>query len=661
MLKYFSKYPLLIFLVPVALGIIISEAQLGLYFFVPLFLILIFFTILINSKRLTTQKKWTFAILTFLLIISYCNSEADKLHKQNIPKGELAFFRVDEYFHKDTNTKLLGELLSNDKFDSEGVLLYIEGNNYNLKPGTVISFYTDFTEIRNLGNPCEFDYSGYMKINGIIHEQFLEREQYNIVGESMTIFNHATRIRNSLINKVFNSDISIGAQDFLVAILLGDKRYLDSDLKDSFSKVGIAHILALSGLHIGIIGLIVYFLLVPLNYLGLRNYRLIISIVILFIYSFITGCSPSVLRALLMYVFASVSIIIYRKNNVINSIAGAAILILLISPIQLYDIGFQLSFLAVMSIILFTPMLNPLNNNNRYYSAINYLMVPAAAMLGTGVLSVYYFKVAPILFIIPNLIIVPLLPILLFAGILILLTDIQILNYVFELLYQIIISVTDLVGNLSCSNYIVHINITQCVLLYLSIILLFFGLKYKRLKKYIMLVILTSLICVYFSKDDINRFNIIIFNDYKETPILLNDANDYTMVPIIDEEYLMSFQKHNKAFLSKYSIPEITLNEKFSEIDRIYKFKIMSNNFVVLDSTLPRTALSPEDRCNVQYLVVTKNCFSSISTIIGLFNPKCIILSGNIYNDRRQDLIKSCQDYGVPYHDIRDKGAFVLN
>ena len=141
-------------------------------------------------------------------------------------------------------------------------------------------------------------------------------------------------------------------------MLLGDKSYMPDETRQIFSNAGIAHILALSGLHVGIIIVLISSILFPLGFFIPRKIIYLITIVFLWIFAFITGMSASVVRASIMATFYLSAKILERQNDSINALLGAITLILIVNPSALYDVGLQLSALTVTSIILFSEKLN---------------------------------------------------------------------------------------------------------------------------------------------------------------------------------------------------------------------------------------------------------------------------------------------------------------
>jgi len=212
------------------------------------------------------------------------------------------------------------------------------------------------------------------------------------------------------IKELFRNNLSSFSYSIISAIILGDKTDIPFPVWDAFLKVGTVHILAISGLHIGIVGFI--FLLI-LKILRIpRNLRFLLVIFILIIYCILAGGASSVLRATLMGVILLGAKIFKRDTDIKNSLFLSAIFILIFSPLQIYQISFQLSFLSVLSIILIFPLIKPIfplflyKNGFTRFLALNFC-VSICSFLGVFPLVAYYFKIVPLVSILANMVIVP--------------------------------------------------------------------------------------------------------------------------------------------------------------------------------------------------------------------------------------------------------------
>ncbi len=212
------------------------------------------------------------------------------------------------------------------------------------------------------------------------------------------------RLKMRFVDLIYDSGISASAAAFISAVLTGDSEYISTDTRELFISAGTAHMLALSGMHVAVIAFIVSLLFFPLRLIGHEKWAMLFTLVLLWLYALLTGMSPSVVRAVIMASVILTGRMVQRSSSPFNSLWLAAILILLFSPWQLFSIGFQLSFAAVASILMFSFEFvphRPLWGIAR--SLFQWVGVSVSAVIGTGALSAFYFHQIPLLFVIANI------------------------------------------------------------------------------------------------------------------------------------------------------------------------------------------------------------------------------------------------------------------
>lgn len=193
---------------------------------------------------------------------------------------------------------------------------------------------------------------------------------------------------------------------------------LDPNVRQTLTSAGMAHILALSGLHVAIVLSIFLFLLFPLNFFGHRKIRMICAIILIWGYVVLTGNALSTCRAAIMASFIVLAFITERKNSSFNALLASVLFIIIINPLSLWNVGLQLSFLCVASIIIFVNRLNPVNRHTHpyLYSIINAVLITILCTFTSWVLVAYYFGNVPLMFLSTNLLLLPFLPIFIFFG-----------------------------------------------------------------------------------------------------------------------------------------------------------------------------------------------------------------------------------------------------
>lgn len=274
-------------------------------------------------------------------------------------------------------------------------------------------------------NPGEFDFANYLVYNNIFHQQFVG-DDFVKLGESTpnSLKARSIKLRNyckeRLVAHIDNREV----RSVMLAIVLGIKNELDNDLQGAFSASGAMHVLAVSGLHVGIIYAIILLVFKKLR-VDQRKGRwwiATISIIALWCYAFLTGLSPSVLRAVTMFSFIALAKAMNRNSNIYNTLAASAFVLLWYNPYLLMSVGFQLSYLAVFGIVYLQPKFYQLLTVNNYLLDKIWAItcVSLAAQVATAPLSMLYFHQFPTYFLISNLFIIPAAFVMLIMGLLML-------------------------------------------------------------------------------------------------------------------------------------------------------------------------------------------------------------------------------------------------
>ena len=315
-----------------------------------------------------------------------------------------------------------------DGFPVNGLLLLnieLDSLNTALRTDDIILCKTTIKEIPQPLNPHQFDYSKYLMNQGIYHQISISDKEMVVVSTTpSSVYGYADHIRVYIDDRLRTSGLDEMSVQMIDALLLGQKQDLNKDLYDNYAKVGTVHILAVSGLHVGILLWILTWLFKPLLFLKHgRLIRVILLLALLWSYAFIAGLSPSITRAVTMFSIISVALHLKRATNIYNTLATSAFILLLINPNYLFEVGFQLSYAAVLSIVAFQPIICSVWKPK--YAIANYFWqifgVTLAAQLGVAPLSLFYFHQFPGLFFISNMVVVPLLGFILCFGIFIIL------------------------------------------------------------------------------------------------------------------------------------------------------------------------------------------------------------------------------------------------
>lgn len=297
----------------------------------------------------------------------------------------------------------------------------------NIKDNFVASFkYGDrikvIGELRmpaGLKNPGGFDYQKYLarkKILAIVWIQDKKKIVKLGTGKFNPIFMFAYKIRDKasgiISDTLPNKPFPCAA--LLEGVLLGKRSMLTEEVIKWFQDTGTIHILAISGLHVGLIGLIFFFVFHKLIRLPQRTSS-VLTLLVLIIFAIMTGANPPVIRTTIMAGTVIIGMIIERDTNIYNNLALAALIILLQNPLTLFDVGFQLSFGAVFSLVYFTPFIEPkLWFLPKYLAKL--VSVSIAVQIGISPILIFYFNKLSLVTVLANIIVIPLLGVILILG-----------------------------------------------------------------------------------------------------------------------------------------------------------------------------------------------------------------------------------------------------
>jgi len=301
------------------------------------------------------------------------------------------------------------------------ILIYLRKDSVvpDLSPGDRIIIRCIPHPVVNRGNPCEFDYQYYMESRGIRYYTLISGPDLLevVISRKKSLEERALIIRKRIIGMFSDRGIRGERLALASAITLGDKSHLDNDQKQIFITAGIMHIMAVSGLHAVILS---YFIFSVLFFMKGRYeiMRVIIAVVFLWFFAFITGLTPSVLRATIMFSFIQAGKLLRRPANSVNSVLASAVVLILMNPSVIFDAGFLLSYSAVIYIIIFFREIYTLFHFRNRLADLTWqsAAVTISAQAGTLPLTIFLFNRFPVWFILTNVIIVPVSSLLIIAG-----------------------------------------------------------------------------------------------------------------------------------------------------------------------------------------------------------------------------------------------------
>lgn len=428
-----------------------------------------------------------------LLTTNYHKPKLDVFDQEN-----RSILRISDSWKATSNYyKAEALIVSNDPKSKPGkVIVYIPKDSTIELPKIGDRVITS-QEIRNIiapKNPYEFNYAKYLYFNGIVGNIYLKQNNYLISGQhtGFAFKRMFASLNKRLFQNINKQPMSPDTKALLQALLLGEKSNLDPEIKQAYASAGAMHVLAVSGLHVGIVLLLINFFFKVFEFKKRgKSYYILKSIIILLIlwtFAGITGFSPSITRATTMFSFLVVGKSLNRNTNIYNSLSIAAFVLLFYNPYTLLSVGFQLSFLAVFGIAYFHPKIYSLIyfKNTLARKTWELTSVSISAQLTTFPLALLYFHQFPVYFLLSNLVVIPFAFIIVISGlILIMISPLQwasgylayALDHVVYLLNYLVLEVEQLpyykIGQVSISN-------SETVLIYILIVFASIYLIYKK-------------------------------------------------------------------------------------------------------------------------------------------------------------------------------------
>lgn len=331
------------------------------------------------------------------------------------------------------------------------VYLLKDGKAANFQKGDIILLPNRWKPIKNAGNPFEFDYAAYCAQNNLYYQQSVSAKDLVLFKAAATqSASFTSRCHDWCMQQLaryINDKPTLG---LIQAMLIGDEVNLDNETRQSFAETGIVHIIAISGGNVAIFFLAISLLLWWLKHKKHQWIKYFIALPLVWFYVLMAGAPPSAVRAAIMFSLLAIGIILQKNNNSLNTLFATAFVLLCAEPMWLYSIGFQLSFIAVLSLILFyAPLYKLYAPGNKVIKALwATIVASAAAEILTAPLVVYYFHLFPLMFLLANVIAYLFMGLVLYLGMAV-------------LLFSFIPVVADALGQLciwlvSAFNVVVH-------------------------------------------------------------------------------------------------------------------------------------------------------------------------------------------------------------
>lgn len=683
-MDFLQRTPFFRLLLPLILGIIVYQyvdfQHWGLYamFFLAIVLMVLPFAIRIPKRQF--QFRWLFGcgIFLFLFVLIYfLSGEREKenvfqrLNSKGIYRVELTAAPIEKAKSYLCKVDVIQYFDSTNWVTTRGkAILYLQKDSAasQLLFGDRLMLEAKFSPPERALNPDGFDYAAYLKRQGVGAVCYGPSGSWRMTDRDMgfSIQRQADICRNYLLN--IYREFHIEGDEFavLAALTLGYTDALQPDLRASYSATGAMHILSVSGMHVGVLYVVMAFLLSFLN----KNQRqkvLKATLISLFLwgYAFLSGLSPAVVRATLMFSFVAIATCFERKSQIYNTIFMSAFFMLLYNPNFLFDVGFQLSYSAVLSIIFFQPIIGKLYiANNKYSKAVwDLFSVSLAAQLGTMPFILYYFQQFPNYFLLTNFVAIPLSTIVIYLAMALLMTSFVpylsagvafLLKWSLWLLNFLIVWVQNLPYSLSH----ISLDIRQTVVVFLAIFCFsayFYNRKFSALVVGLSAVLLACVFNLQTNYQTMTSKRMIVFAGQKNTHVNFIDRNQnyvFTTDSVELDRIAKSFWQNQKLEKPHY----IRQNEWFS--DGVSSFA--GSRILLLSNDFLRKQTFSEP-LKLDYLIIGRGLKPKIEQVLEYLHPRKIIVDKTISDWYRQSIKKACQTRNIAFYSVAEKGAYVLN
>ncbi len=506
-------------------------------------------------------------------------------------------------------------------------------------------------------NPHQFNYKQYLESIGVYHQIHLKTANYSILPSSISTFNgKAATLRNYIVLKLKEANFGDDELGIIQALLLGERTAISNSVSDDYKKAGAIHILAVSGLHIGILLLVLQTLLRPIPNTRKNNVlKLFIIVIVLWGFAFLAGLSPSVVRAVAMFSFVAYALYLNRPTSTFNILALSFFFTLLVYPMSLFQVGFQMSYAAVFSILWIYPLLQKYWAPNTLILKKTWqlLSVSIAAQLGVLPISLFYFHQFPALFFVSNLIIIPILGLVLSMGILVIILAVSnSLPALVASIYNSMIGAMNWMVNWIAQQETfvfstISWDVPQLILSYIILIASIRFFTKPNFKKMIpiFLSIIGFLGWVLWVGYDTQRKQVVFVAHQTKKTVLAHQKGHHLSIYSNDTI-------PDAGFLQDYKIGERIHTTEKHLLKNAYT--INSKSLFILDSL----CIIPDKLAQPNIVLLTQSPRIHLERFIDSVQPNAIVADGSNYHSFVQRWKATCLKRKIPFHYTGEKGIY---
>ena len=694
-----SKYPFVRMLLPFALGIWCC-ACLPFFRIQPMLLVFIALSLLVLSfVTSTTLKRQRFSWLFGAVMSCYLFMAGYALTRVHEAENQIDHFKTyaddatyyvarvyDDPTERENSirTVLQLEYQFGDSLPSRPVagrvMAYFPKTDsaFALRYGDLLAFPAPIRDVSGPKNPEEFDYRAYLARKGITGQVFLREDEWLDLqtNNANPIYAFSYRFRDVLLASLQRSGLSDNEFGVAAAILLGYDDNLADDVRKNYVAAGSMHILCVSGMHVGIIYLLASFLLGFLNRkTWQKTLKQSLLLALIWLYALIAGLSPSILRSALMISFVIIGELIRRKGFIINSIAASAFVLLCVNPNNLFEIGFLLSYSAVIGIVVLQrPIYNLLYFKIKLLDkAWEITAVALAAQIATVPYTLFYFNQFTTYFWLSNLFMTPISFVVVISGMVLLLVSwIPFVNtlvgyFVWGAVYVmnwIVATIERLPFSIVKGLYISDFEFTMLLLAFV-LLLLMVSLRKRRLLVAVLSSLLLFMVSVtirLYQVDDQN--GVVVYSLRNHTAVDFVSGGQHVLLAdsalLADESTLDYSVKGNwaKRHLSQHpqvlGFEEDYANEYLMKRSNVFSF---GGELLALWND-ERFADTLSYRLPVDYLLVMGRQNPDVQSVVDGYDVKMLLIDGTVPRNLAEKWMAQAAEKQLPVYDL-SAGAFV--
>lgn len=676
-----NKYPFIRLVAGLAVGILIGdrvgEFALDKTLLIGVLVVLLLVMVVLQHHLKTFRYRWVFGVVALITLVwmgfvRVCVEQRPLA----IQKEGWRLARVLEPpEERDKTVKVLLEL-------EEGkVMAYFEKSDeaLRLSYGDMIGFSVPLEEVAPPKNPMEFDYQKYLERRGVAWSVYLKSSDWLSTGVRRVnlVYDFAYRFRQRLLQSLRQCGITDDEFGVGAAILLGYDDSLPAQVRQNYVAAGSMHILCVSGMHVGIIYLLASVLL---SVLGKGKHmifvRKVILLLLIWFYALIAGLSPSIVRSALMISFLIFGELIHRKGFALNSIAASAFVILLINPNHLFAMGFQLSFSAVIGILLLQkPIFNLLFFNNKWIDkAWEITAVSLAAQLATMPFTVYYFKQFTPYFWLSNLLLTPLSFIVILTGMLLLaiswapFVNMLVGKLVWLSIYMmnwVVAGIEHWPFSLVKGLYMTDFQFALSLML-LSLLWLFVNLKRKRMVMELLVVAVVFVFSMAWRSQRLaHQSQVIVYSLRNHTAISV--INGFDQMLLCDEGLFEEPSTIDYSLRGYWAARQLLMNPRCHTLSEDFADDLMlkRKQFISVQGLLfafwdpNMTLANGNQRISVDYMLVRGKQKPDLKGMLKTYRPGMLLIDGSVPGYLAKEWIQQAETLKIPYYDLNE-GAFVM-